>query len=144
MQIKRSRHYRMNEEDFTLVFNHTDRRDDFTVTQNSAKIANVTSMPLLKSPKFYGTHHHDLANSLWYLLVNGMPNDAGLGAQSTLDIKTTRCVSGCAPVAEDGTIEERVRYWSVATDWDTGKVPVAGDDAEIGKGWNMFMDIQEG
>ncbi len=60
---------------------------------------------------------------------------------------TTRCTGGCAPEAGGGPVEERKRYWSVASDWDTsedaadGKVPVAGDVVKILKGWNMFYDV---
>lgn len=65
--------------------------------------------------------------------VNGKPDDAGLGLDSTLLVEIKRCASGCTPIAEDGVIEDRIRYWSNPKDWDipvsgiVGKVPEAGD-----------------
>lgn len=79
------------------------------------------------------------------MLVNANVFDAGLGPESKLAISTVRCSGGCFVVPGSGPLENRKRFWSVASDWDidgiAGKVPVAGDKVIIPGGWNMFYDI---
>lgn len=62
-------------------------------------------------------HHNHLAKKEYEVLVNANPFDAGLTVDSTISVTTTRCADGCAPEEGLGALEQRVRYWSVASDW---------------------------
>jgi hypothetical protein len=55
-----------------------------------------------------------------------------------------RCPKGICPVIkiyEPGMYEDRVRYWSTASDWPNGTIPVEGDDVHIEPIWNMVFDM---
>ena len=43
----------------------------------------------------------------------------------------------------DTVVENNTRRWSNASSWDTGKIPLAGENVEIKSGWNMLYDIEE-
>ena len=90
MGIKRSRLYTATEESYVVMFNHTDRRDAFQVTGRNV-ISNVTTEAALQTSNIYGVHYHDLAKSVWKMVVNGKPDDAGLGLDSTLLVEIKRC-----------------------------------------------------
>ena len=52
-----------------------------------------------------------------------------------------RCVGPCMADINQTAIESTYRYWSNASSWDNGTVPVAGDNVEIKSGWNMILDV---
>jgi hypothetical protein len=55
-----------------------------------------------------------------------------------------RCPAGICPteaINETDAYESGVRYWSNASDWPTGTVPVEGDDVHIEPAWNMVFDM---
>ncbi len=59
-------------------------------------------------------------------------------------MKGSRCVGPCiAPINTSVPIEDRVRRWSVDTDWDTGLKPKAGDNITIEPNWNMIYDVAD-
>ena len=60
-------------------------------------------------------------------------------------MKGSRCVGACiAPINTSVPIEDRVRRWSVNTDWGEGKgVPKAGDNITIEPSWNMIYDVPD-
>lgn len=51
--------YSPTEESFVVMFNHTDRRDEFKVTGRSG-INNVTTEAALHTSNIFGVHYHDL------------------------------------------------------------------------------------
>jgi hypothetical protein len=52
-----------------------------------------------------------------------------------------RCVDACMAAINTTVIENTTRYWSNATSWTSGAVPVAGEDVEVESGWNMIYDV---
>lgn len=76
---------------------------DFNTASNSAS-------------QSFGAHINDIPNKLWSVLINSKPDDGGLGADSSLTVSTTRCTGGCTTFAQIN-VEDRVRKWSVASDW---------------------------
>lgn len=57
---------------------------------------------------------------------------------------TTRCIGACqAAIAPSTPVETKVRYWSNATSWPSGKVPLAGENVNISVGQNFVFDMVE-
>lgn len=54
-----------------------------------------------------------------------------------------RCWGPCQPPVTKIPISTTFKYWSVPTDWTSGKIPVADEVVEIEPGWNMVMDVAE-
>lgn len=53
-----------------------------------------------------------------------------------------RCVGNCnEDIVEVDTLEDRVRYWNVSTDWPSGKVPEEGEDVHVESGWRMVFNM---
>jgi hypothetical protein len=40
-------------------------------------------------------------------------------------------------------VEDTVRYWSKATSWPSGKVPLEGEDVTIDGGLNFVYDLED-
>jgi len=53
------------------------------------------------------------------------------------------CLYDCYEAVEEVELETDIRYWSNASSWTSGVVPVEGDYVEIESGWNMHFDIEE-
>eukprot|EP00117_Sycon_ciliatum_P037364 scpid335/ scgid27970/ Fibrocystin-L; Polycystic kidney and hepatic disease 1-like protein 1 len=87
-------------------------------------------------------HFDNSTNMLTYLLSG---NGSSLGGSDELLFNFQRepCpVAGC-PVPDGGAepYENFFRYWSKASDWPTGRVPVAGQNITILTRWKMIMDV---
>jgi len=52
-----------------------------------------------------------------------------------------RCIGTCLTATVDKPIEDRIRLWSVLSDWEGATIPAADEDVFIEAGWNMFLDI---
>ncbi len=141
--IKRSRHYHVDDGYFKLHFNYTDRRDAFYVTARN--VIEDKASPGQDAADIFGTHHQDTQLGEWEVLVNAKPDDAGLSVDCVIKVTTDRCLDGCEPEEGLGALEARIRYWSVASDWDhngvPGHVPLEGEEPVIHRGWNMYYDI---
>ena len=109
--------------------------------QGRAKVNNITTENAVLdyatasnvATQQFGAHINDIPNKLWSVLVNSKPDDGGLGADSSITVSTVRCTGGCTTFAKIN-VEDKLRYWSNAADWQEstdppgkGKVPVAGD-----------------
>ena len=64
-----------------------------------------------------------------------------------LTLTGVRCIGGCKQdVPDDLPIEDRIRRWSVLTDWETElghrmELPQKGEDIVIPSNWQMLYDI---
>jgi len=85
----------------------------------------------------------------FHFIVNGKYKEVNKMTSRRLKFVIHRCAGGKCPVEgiEDIPCEDRIRKWSVATDWElegeegTGLVPLDGMDVRIMSGWNMVYDL---
>jgi hypothetical protein len=79
-----------------------------------------------------------------HFIASGKNQTNNTYAENKVIMTANRCATGVCPVIEiiePGSYESRIRYWSVATDWPSGTVPVEGEDVHIEPIWNMVFDM---
>jgi hypothetical protein len=54
-----------------------------------------------------------------------------------------RCIGSCVEDIVEVATETDYRYWSDPNAWESGSLPVEGEDVHILSGWNMVLDIPE-
>lgn len=73
-----------------------------------------------------------------------MVNGKGTENRNILEITGWRCVVNCIEAAiEELEISDVQIPWSDPTSWDSGVLPVEGEDVEIPPGVNMLFDLDE-
>lgn len=74
-----------------------------------------------------------------HFIVNGKN-----ATRNVTKIVAQRCVGSCLdPVFVAPVIEDTQRYWSKASSWPSGKVPLAGEDVTIDSGLNFIYDLED-
>lgn len=82
--------------------------------------------------------YNDTSTREIHLIINGKN-----ASRKTVNLVGYRCVGSCLAAINDTVIENNTRRWSNASSWDTGKIPLAGENVEIKSGWNMLYDLEE-
>jgi len=64
---------------------------------------------------------------------------------NNLNVRPLECILGVCQLeaVEEVELEEGQRLWSDPESWESGAVPVDGDEVEIMSGWNMVLDIEQ-
>lgn len=82
----------------------------------------------------------DIHSKEFHFVVNGKGRTQFKRRQ--LDFLGIRCYDPCLPPVVVLPIEPNYRLWSDPASWTTtGKVPEAGENAEVEPGWNMLFDV---
>lgn len=127
-----------------FVHNFTDAREAIEVTLNGASVENAT---IPESADDYVTGQNLIYESedlgKFYFIVNGKFGEGNNNPFS----RRLRFTARRPPVedfVETLEIEEFERMWSDAASWgEDGHVPLAGEDATVGPGWNMILDLED-
>jgi len=140
MQIDMSSRWDTNDENVILQFNHTDVREMVNVTRNGELVQNDTINTVSQANWQAGdyVHYNDTSTRHVKVVVNGKNETT-----NTLRLIGIRCATNCLPDVEEGDIETAYRLWSDPESWDTGVLPVEGENVEIKSTWNMLFDIEE-
>jgi hypothetical protein len=145
MRVESSVRWVSTDKPVVLVHNHSAYREAYEVlytdrTHNVTNISNQTTLFTTAAPTtrllssvLLGDWYHDVNNSLLYLNIQG-------DKQGPLDITGFGCKLNCPKTIGTTPKEDRVRRWSVPTDWPSGKVPVDGENVVINPEWIMLLD----
>ena len=118
--------------------NFTDVRAEVNVTAGGMLIPN-TSLTV-KKPTTWQTGdyvvYNDTGTREIHVVFNGRNK-----SKANVKMIGARCKGPCiSAVNTNVTTESTIRRWSNPLNWDTGKIPVAGDNVTILPGWNMLFD----
>lgn len=145
MKIQLSERWQETDKDIILYHNFTEKRVYINVTLDGVQIHNAT---ISNTPAYYQTGQNFVYNDTEFhdpmeflMVVNGKGSNQI--RRRTIQLDAARCWGSCQEPITDVPIEERIRLWSVATDWTSRRVPLAGEDVIIEAGWNMFFDLEE-
>jgi hypothetical protein len=72
---------------------------------------------------------------------NFVVNGKDMEARSEFSIEAIRCGAACEEKVEEIEISKDFILWSDINSWESGALPVAGEDVEILPGVNMQLDI---
>ncbi len=143
----RSGEWRSTDLGVVLRFPYDDQREKFTVGghTNSTTLMDPVIMKDVDQVVTNETQRTNFTSGAWHVnhteevfsvLVNGLGG-------ATVQANGIRCVFNCTPARIPPAVEEnRTRYWSVASDWEGGAVPVHGGVVTVKGSWNMILDAQ--
>ena len=142
LQLDLSARWKSTDKDVYLMMNFTDVREAVVVISGGDVLENMTLVNKTYSNWQTGDNviYNDTETREIHLLINGKNS-----SRSTVNLVGYRCVGSCMAAIENDTavIENTTRRWSNASSWDTGKIPLAGEDVVIQSGWNMLYDLEE-
>lgn len=128
-------------EGVVLRFNYTDRRELYQVSKyyQQARFPLLTDTAAMISPDTCnnGDYFHDKTNKYLYVCVSGRSKQI----REWVDINGIRCVNFCPPVIPAADKEGLERFWSNATQWPGGVLPVDGANVVIPATWNLILDV---
>jgi len=121
---------------------------NFTDVREAVNITNVATGELIPNDTI------DMNMNNWNLGDNLILNDTETreihvyaSGENDLERQITflglECLYDCYDSVEEVELETDIRYWSNASSWTSGAVPVEGEYVEIESGWNMYFDIEE-
>lgn len=97
--------------------------------------------------------YNDTETREMHFILNGKVRPANPEKEPVFKWTGHRCVGACVEEVDfDVVTEDRVRYWSVAEDWETtdddgnaveGVLPQEGEDVHVLPGWNMVYDLED-
>jgi hypothetical protein len=121
---------------------------NFTDPREAVNITNVGLGELVPNDTIASNQNNwDLGNNIIYndtetreihVYASGKHYD-----QKQLTLVGLECLYDCYEAVEEVELETDIRYWSNASSWNSGVVPVEGDYVEIESGWNMHFDLEE-
>ncbi len=160
--ISRSVFWNSKDSPINLIFNFTERRDDFETTINSqtkSRIypsSNTTNLfdkttyseKLLANKIKFGDRSINKDKNLFMIHVNGKdfnkPNDFSITQELYIYLKAIKCFNNICnqpPVIVPVPLENKIRLWSDPSSWPNNIIPKENEDVEIKLGWNMILDI---
>jgi hypothetical protein len=128
MQVDLSPHWKTTDKDVYFIHNFTDVRAKVEFLTAGDSIKNTTLLTTANALKQTGVNvvYNDTAVREMHFLLNGKNQ-----SRSQLVIKGYRCDGPCLPAIVKANITGPLRLWSQPTTWKTGRVPLAGEDAEV-------------
>lgn len=83
---------------------------------------------------------NDFETRTFEFVVNGRDE-----SYNDLTVRPNECIGGpCViPPIPEFELESGQRLWSDPSSWETGSIPVEGDEVVITSGWNMVLDIEQ-
>ena len=151
ISLEMSKCWNINDNSINLLFNYTERRQDFkvfgytstglkTIANNETNISYFYDLSQ-NSKLSYGAFYDNILNQSLYLRIS--PNNNYNFNNSKLTVLAVKCLNNdCGPTSP--TIlqnENYLRKWSNPADWPTGQVPQDDQNVEIIAGWKMMLDI---
>lgn len=129
----------VNDKDIRFVFNFTDVRAKVDFLTGNDNIKNETLLSSSNAILQTGANvvYNDTDTREIHVLINGKNS-----SRKTLVMKGYRCIGPCNPAVAAVEIESTIKYWSNATSWESGKVPIAGEDIVILPGKNFIYDLE--
>jgi hypothetical protein len=121
---------------------------NFTDVREAVNITNVATGELIANDTI------DIHYQNWFLGDNIIYNDTETReihvfasgeepAERKITFLGLECLYDCYDAVEEFELETDIRYWSNASSWTSGVVPVEGDYVEVESGWNMYFDLEE-
>ena len=148
--FKRSPMWLNSDTPLNLIFNYTERRDDFSITGTnnsnlSFNVTNATNIEIMndltQNTLPYGTYLNNINKNQLYIRVSGY-NPKNL-TNFPMVINGIQCLNNnCGGLASILVpLENFTRKWSDPSNWPNNKVPVDGDSVEVKAGWKMILDV---
>jgi hypothetical protein len=121
---------------------------NFTDVREAVNITNVNTGQLVANDTL------EIRRNNWNLGDNLILNDtetreihvyasANNDAERQITFLGLECLYDCYDAVEEVELETDIRYWSNASSWTSGAVPVEGEYVEVESGWNMYFDLEE-
>ena len=147
IQFEASERWEEADRDVWFVHNFSDVRVAIDVTKDNG--------PIIPNNTLFTSNSWETGDNVVYndseihprermevqLIVNGK----GRVEFERRDVKLvgTRCFDPCVEEIEELPLEANFRYWSNPSSWESGALPLEGEDVHIKSGWNMVLDIPE-
>ena len=138
MRLTMSSRWTFDDLPINLMFNFTDVRAAVYMDTGNDVIANDTLNTVANGLQQTGDNvvYNDTDTREIWLLINGQNY-----TRNPVVMEGVRCIGGCLSSVTAEPIESDIRYWSNASSWDNGTIPLAGANVEIMPGWNMVLDL---
>ena len=142
MHIQRSERWQHDDKSIMLVHNYSDVRAFITTTINNISYPNDTIPTQDISFSDFRAGQNVLLNETkeFKIIINGKNNTP---ENHEIYLSGERCEGDCMEVIEEVEQEDRIRYWSVDSDWPDNQVPGKGANIHVESGWNMVYDLEE-
>jgi hypothetical protein len=145
MKFEVSENWESTDHKIMINMNFTETREVMNVTTNYGSgdlIANATLTTKAESDWQTGDNicYNDTETREFEFVINGKNS-----SKNEIQIDGHQCFFGeCAlgGIDEFG-LESWERDWSDVANWESGALPVEGDDVEIKSGKNFFLDLEE-
>lgn len=141
MMVQMSDRWDAADLDTEFVLPFVDAREAVNVTDTATGLQ-IMNETLLGAQATWTTGANVLKNETeireFYFVVNGKDQ-----AIKELKLEGLQCISGVCPQEAVVPMElTSARYWSEPTSWDSGVLPVEGEDVHIQPGIHMILDIE--
>lgn len=144
--------WRYDDDDIILIFNHTDTREkiDVNITSQSPPLTIERDSMLAKPRTEWETGDNKLLNQTEFRQLHVAVNGKNY-SKSSVTIFAYNCFLYCPNVetpsgGSGGGNQDSCpgdRWWSNPNHWDSGKVPVEGENVYIRKGCLYIFDLAE-